>query len=630
MLNYILNLSRPVKRMVSLLTDSVLIMLSFWGGYWVRLDTETPLTSAEHWLFLAAIIPLTLVVFIKAGLYRAVLRFVSFRVLWTVGLGVLFSTGFLVLFAFYGDIFLPRSVPVIYFSFALILVGGARLFFRMIYQQTKGSRTPVVIYGAGASGRQLHLSLNQGNEYFGVGYVDDDPKLTRTYIQGLEVFAPDELEDLVEKHEVKKVLLAMPSVGQHKRLSVLKKVEQLPCEVLSIPGMADLVRGSARIDELKEVSIDDLLGREPVEPVESLLKADLTGKSVMVTGAGGSIGSELCRQIVLHKPRCLVLFDITEFFLYQIEKELSRALRDADCECQLIPVLGSVLSGNLLRQVMSKYAVDTVYHAAAYKHVPLVEENEVEGVNNNVFGTLHCAEAAIECGVSSFVLISTDKAVRPANIMGASKRMAELTLRALSEKHDNIRFTIVRFGNVLGSSGSVVPLFRDQIKAGGPVTVTHEAVVRYFMTIPEASQLVIQAGAMGNGGDIFVLDMGSPVKILELAHRMINLSGLTVRSPDCPDGDIEVKITGLRPGEKMYEELWLGEGLSGTDHPRILISKEPVIQWADMAVILDELRQVCERLDREGIRSIFDFSAIGYIPVKTAASKGISSDLVTH
>ncbi len=630
MLNYILNLSRPVKRMVSLLTDSFLIMLSFWGGYWVRLDTETPLSSAEHWLFLAAIIPLTLVVFIKAGLYRAVLRFVSFRVLWTVGLGVLISTGFLVLFAFYGDIFLPRSVPVIYFSFALILVGGARLFFRMIYQQTKGSRTPVVIYGAGASGRQLHLSLNQGNEYFGVGYVDDDPKLTRTYIQGLEVFAPDELEDLVEKHEVKKVLLAMPSVGQHKRLSVLKKVEQLPCEVLSIPGMADLVRGSARIDELKEVSIDDLLGREPVEPIESLLKADLTGKSVMVTGAGGSIGSELCRQIVLHKPRRLVLFDITEFFLYQIEKELSRGLRDADWECELIPVLGSVLSGNLLRQVMGKYAVDTVYHAAAYKHVPLVEENEVEGVNNNVFGTLHCAEAAIECGVSSFVLISTDKAVRPANIMGASKRMAELTLRALSEKHDNIRFTIVRFGNVLGSSGSVVPLFRDQIKAGGPVTVTHEAVVRYFMTIPEASQLVIQAGAMGNGGDIFVLDMGSPVRILELAHRMIKLSGLTIRSADYPDGDIEVKITGLRPGEKMYEELWLGEGLSGTDHPRILISKEPVVQWADMAVILNELRELCERLDSDGIRSIFDFSAIGYIPVKTATSKGISSDLVTH
>ena len=618
MLTYILQLPRAAKRLISLTADVILLSVAFWGGYWVRLDHLTPIDGREQWLLLAAVIPVTLFVFVRIGLYRAVLRFVSFRVLWTVALGVFLSTLFLVLAAFYFNTFLPRSVPVIYFAFSLILVGGVRLFFRMVYQNTRGSRIPVVIYGAGPAGRQLHQALNQGAEYFAVGYVEDNPRVIGSFIQGLEVFNAEALEGLIAQHEVKKVFLAVPESNKVDRQRILKRLESVSCEVLSIPSVVDLIEGNAKIDELKEVSIDDLLGREPVSPIVQLMEADIANKVVLVSGAGGSIGSELCRQIVRSQPATLVLFELSEFALYQIEKELGQIIEHDKLHIKLVPLLGTVQNEQQLYKVFKDYAVQTVYHAAAYKHVPLVEANVIEGVRNNVFGTLSCAQAAILAQVETFVLISTDKAVRPANVMGATKRLAELILQALAREQSVTRFAIVRFGNVLGSSGSVVPLFRQQIKQGGPVTVTHEDVVRYFMTIPEAAQLVIQAGAMGRGGDVYVLDMGKPVKIMELARRMIRLSGLTPKEPETPDGDMEIKVTGLRPGEKLYEELWLGEHLRGTEHARIMSADEVYVEWPVLSILLARLREACDESNDAAIIEIFLSAALNFHPANEA------------
>jgi len=618
MLTYILQLPRAAKRLISLTADVILLSVAFWGGYWVRLDHLTPIDGREQWLLLAAVIPVTLFVFVRIGLYRAVLRFVSFRVLWTVALGVFLSTLFLVLAAFYFNTFLPRSVPVIYFAFSLILVGGVRLFFRMVYQNTRGSRIPVVIYGAGPAGRQLHQALNQGAEYFAVSYVEDNPRVIGSFIQGLEVFNAEALEGLIAQHEVKKVFLAVPESNKVDRQRILKRLESVSCEVLSIPSVVDLIEGNAKIDELKEVSIDDLLGREPVSPIVQLMEADIANKVVLVSGAGGSIGSELCRQIVRSQPATLVLFELSEFALYQIEKELRQIIEHDKLHIKLVPLLGTVQNEQQLYKVFKDYAVQTVYHAAAYKHVPLVEANVIEGVRNNVFGTLSCAQAAILAQVETFVLISTDKAVRPANVMGATKRLAELILQALAREQSVTRFAIVRFGNVLGSSGSVVPLFRQQIKQGGPVTVTHEDVVRYFMTIPEAAQLVIQAGAMGRGGDVYVLDMGKPVKIMELARRMIRLSGLTPKEPETPDGDMEIKVTGLRPGEKLYEELWLGEHLRGTEHARIMSADEVYVEWPVLSILLARLREACDESNDAAIIEIFLSAALNFHPANEA------------
>ena len=618
MLTYILQLPRAAKRLISLTADVILLSVAFWGGYWVRLDHLTPIDGREQWLLLAAVIPVTLFVFVRIGLYRAVLRFVSFRVLWTVALGVFLSTLFLVLAAFYFNTFLPRSVPVIYFAFSLILVGGVRLFFRMVYQNTRGLRIPVVIYGAGPAGRQLHQALNQGAEYFAVGYVEDNPRVIGSFIQGLEVFNAEALEGLIAQHEVKKVFLAVPESNKVDRQRILKRLESVSCEVLSIPSVVDLIEGNAKIDELKEVSIDDLLGREPVSPIVQLMEADIANKVVLVSGAGGSIGSELCRQIVRSQPATLVLFELSEFALYQIEKELGQIIEHDKLHIKLVPLLGTVQNEQQLYKVFKDYAVQTVYHAAAYKHVPLVEANVIEGVRNNVFGTLSCAQAAILAQVETFVLISTDKAVRPANVMGATKRLAELILQALAREQSVTRFAIVRFGNVLGSSGSVVPLFRQQIKQGGPVTVTHEDVVRYFMTIPEAAQLVIQAGAMGRGGDVYVLDMGKPVKIMELARRMIRLSGLTPKEPETPDGDMEIKVTGLRPGEKLYEELWLGEHLRGTEHARIMSADEVYVEWPVLSILLARLREACDESNDAAIIEIFLSAALNFHPANEA------------
>ncbi len=573
-----------------------------------------PIQSVRHWELLALLIPVTVFIFARLGLYRAVLRYVGFKVLWTVSLGIFVSTLCLVTFAFFLEVFLPRTVSVIYFAFGVLLIGGVRLFFRMLVNRGKGGRVPVLIYGAGSSGRQLQLALNQGQEFFPVAFVDDATHLRKALIQGINVHSPDMIGELIMRFGVKKILLAIPSESRAVRQNVIRRLEPFPCEVLSIPGMADLVGGKAQINELKEVSIEDLLGRDPVAPIPELINANITGKRVMVTGAGGSIGSELCRQIIRCKPEKLVLFELSEYGLYAIDKELSDLCEHEDIDVEIVPLLGSVQRQNRLFTIMSNFRIQTVYHAAAYKHVPLVEYNVVEGVRNNIFGTLYCAQAAIEAGVETFVLISTDKAVRPTNTMGATKRLAELVLQALASAQTGTRFCMVRFGNVLGSSGSVVPLFRTQIRNGGPITVTHPDITRYFMTIPEASQLVIQAGAMGCGGDVFVLDMGQPVKIMELAHRMIRLSGLALKSDKSPNGDIEIKITGLRPGEKLFEELLIGDNVEGTSHPRIMKANESMLPWVELRSLLAEVDMACHQFDHELLRSLLLTAPLVFTP----------------
>lgn len=614
MLAMFLGIPRFYKRVISVLVDACLLSLAFWGGFWVRLDAKIPLQSVLHWEMLLLLIPISIVIFMRLGLYRAVLRYVGFKVLWTVSLGVMLSSISLVMLAFFMEAALPRTVSVIYFAFAVLLIGGVRLLFRMLINRGKHHRIPVLIYGAGSSGRQLQVALNQGQEFMPVAFVDDEPTLRKMVIQGVNVYSPDLIGELIERFEIKKILLAMPSASRALRQQVIQRLEHLPCEVLSIPGTVDLVTGHAHIDELKEVSIEDLLGRDPVAPIPELLNANITGKRVMVTGAGGSIGSELCRQIVRAKPAQLVLFELSEYGLYAIEKELTELCRSEALDVELVPLLGSVQRQHRLFTVMRSFNIQTVYHAAAYKHVPLVEYNVVEGVRNNVFGTLYCAQAAIQAQVETFVLISTDKAVRPTNTMGTTKRLAELVLQALAAAQNGTRFCMVRFGNVLGSSGSVVPLFRKQIRDGGPLTVTHPDIIRYFMTIPEASQLVIQAGAMGQGGDVFVLDMGDPVKIIDLAKRMIRLSGLTLRDEQHPDGDIAIKVTGLRPGEKLFEELLIGEQVLGTAHPRIMKASEDMLPWSQLRSMLIELDQACHRFDHKLIRDLLLSMPAGFNP----------------
>lgn len=604
MFTFVNTWSRTQKRLVSVVADCFLISLAYWGAFWVRLDTDLPIYNWANWALLGLLIPVSIGCFIRIGLYRAVLRYVSFRVLWTITLGMAFSTIFLVLSAFYFSVFLPRTVSVIYFTLAMLLIGGVRLVARSLINATRLTRTPVIIYGAGAAGRQLQRALYQGLDFYPVAFIDDDPSLQGLSLYGLSVNNPNDLARLISRHHVEKILLAIPSCSRKRRQDIINSLESFACEVLTIPGMDDLVNGRAKIDQLNDVTIEDLLGRDAIEPIPELMSANIQGKNVMVTGAGGSIGSELCRQIVRNRPRSLVLFELSEFGLYSIERELKSICSSEALDVDIVPLLGSVQRQHRLQAVMTHLHIQTVYHAAAYKHVPLVEYNVVEGVRNNIFGTLFAAQAAIESGVETFVLISTDKAVRPTNTMGATKRLAELILQALAKEQSRTRFCMVRFGNVLGSSGSVVPLFRQQIRSGGPITVTHPDIIRYFMTIPEASQLVIQASAMGVGGDVFVLDMGQPVKIIDLAHRMIRLSGLTVRNDQHPHGDINIEITGLRPGEKLFEELLIGDEVSGTAHQQIMTAKEVMLPWSELRELLVKLDVACHNFDHEKIREL--------------------------
>lgn len=604
-LHFLFSLKRSQKRLVSVAIDSVFLLFAFWFALLVRLDSVDVLFKSQYWGLIVLTIPMSIAGFIRLGLYRAVLRYIGSQAFTAIVAGVGISTIALVLLAYYGGVDLPRTVPFIYAAFALVFVGGARALMRSLVGAGINRRgEPVIIYGAGVSGRQTAIALAQSHEYHPVAFVDDDESLHNTSIQGLHVYASNQLSKLIKQRPTTRVLLAMPSASRSRRQEIINQLEPLTVKVMTLPAMADLVSGDKLFSDVKEVEIEDLLGRDSVAPRQHLLTANIKNKVVMVTGAGGSIGSELCRQILKQLPKQLVLFELSEFALYSIERELSATATELGIDVEIVPIMGSVQRENRVQAVMQAFKVQTVYHAAAYKHVPLVEHNVVEGVRNNVFGTLYTARAAIAAKVETFVLVSTDKAVRPTNVMGTTKRMAELALQALAKENHHTRFCMVRFGNVLGSSGSVVPLFRKQIANGGPVTVTHPEITRFFMTIPEASQLVIQAGAMGKGGDVFVLDMGKSVKIIDLAAKMIRLSGYDVKDEANPNGDIAIEFTGLRPGEKLYEELLIGDDVTGTDHERIMTANEIYLPWVELELILNRLDKACHEFNHEAIREI--------------------------
>jgi FlaA1/EpsC-like NDP-sugar epimerase len=596
-------LPRWQKRGVMLCFDALLLAFAVWAAFAIRLSSwQPPLGDGERLLFIAPII--TIPIFIRLGLYRAVVRYISAQAMLAVLKGVTFSACLVAAIAYFADFqHIPRSVYIIYWLLAVILVGSSRYWVRLQFQQLHNrrySRTPVLIYGAGHSGTQLANALTASVEFQPLGFIDDNPELQKLSIQGLKVYAPKQLATLIDKLAIEKILLAMPSVALTRRQAIIQSLETLPVHVLTLPSITALVDGTVSVAALRDISIDDLLGRESVSPNESLLRANITDKVVMVTGAGGSIGSELCRQITQLAPRQLILFEQSEFALYQIHQELSVNFEN------VAPLLGSVTDSTRLIEVMQYFRVQTIYHAAAYKHVPMVEHNVLEGIRNNVLGTWHTALAAQQTNVETFVLISTDKAVRPTNTMGATKRCAELLLQALN-RHYGVkptRFTMVRFGNVLGSSGSVVPLFQEQIRKGGPITLTHQDIIRYFMTIPEAAQLVIQAGAMGQGGDVFVLDMGEPVRIYDLAKRMIKLSGLELSNLENPQGDIEIQITGLRPGEKLYEELLIGDNVLPTSHTRILRAQESEVPLHLLSEYIQQFESLIAKSDAAKAREL--------------------------
>ncbi|SEH75560.1 NDP-sugar epimerase, includes UDP-GlcNAc-inverting 4,6-dehydratase FlaA1 and capsular polysaccharide biosynthesis protein EpsC [Rheinheimera pacifica] len=612
MLAWLLGLPRAIKRLISVIADMFFLISSLFAAYFLTQHQERT-DIPEIALAFAVTLPVTLFIFTKLGLYRAVIRYIGQHALGAVLAGIVSSAFVLALLFGLFKVHDKGNLIFVYAILALISSGGLRLLARMfLVQRNNGHKERVLIYGAGSSGRQLAQALINGEQYHPVVFVDDDTTLHRSTILGVPVGAPAQITSLIKSHNISRILLALPSVSRSRRREVLDALEELPIPVQSIPGMSDLVDGSMRIDELQDVKIEDLLGRDPVAPKTKLMRANIHGKVVMVTGAGGSIGSELCRQIITSEPKTLVLFELSEFSLYSIEQELSALIKQQQLDIQLVPIMGTAQRRNRLETVMKAFKVQTVYHAAAYKHVPLVEYNVVEGVRNNVFGTWYAAEAAIASGVETFVLISTDKAVRPTNVMGASKRLAELVLQALSERQSATRFCMVRFGNVLGSSGSVVPLFREQIRRGGPVTVTHKDIIRYFMTIPEAAQLVIQAGAMGQGGDVFVLDMGEPVKIADLAKRMIHLMGLEVKDEVHPNGDIEIQYSGLRPGEKLYEELLIGESVRETAHPRIMAADEVCLGWSQMESMLLQLDTLCDSFAVEQIIELMRVAPTGF------------------
>ncbi len=611
----LMGLHRNTKRIISMLADCCILFNAWLGAYYLRFDNFAVLSDEAFVLSFLAVAFFTLIVFRILGLYRAVVRYIGLRSMLTVAVGTIISGVLLRMATDANAVLYSASVNLNYIFFSFVGIGGSRLLLREIVSVGgRHAHHKVLIYGAGASGRQLLLALASSVEYRAVAFVDDDPSLKGVMIKDVKVYSPDCITDVVAKYGISKILLAVPSTSRTVRAELIQRLEPLGLPVLTIPGMADLVDGKMKIDELQDVKIEDLLGRDAVTPIPSLLTANITGKVVMVTGAGGSIGSELCRQIILQSPLKLVLFEASEFSLYEIDKELSSTITNRQLDVQLLPTLGTVMDQQRLQGIMQSYQVHTVYHAAAYKHVPLVEFNVIEGLRNNLFGTWHTAEAAIASGVETFVLISTDKAVRPTNVMGTTKRLAELTLQALAKRQQNTRFCMVRFGNVLGSSGSVVPLFRKQIKKGGPITLTHEDITRYFMTIPEAAQLVIQAGAMGEGGDVFVLDMGEPVKIYDLARKMVHLTGLEIKNKQNPQGDIEIKITGLRPGEKLYEELLIGEDEKPTRHPRIKAANEVCLNWTDMQALLSELSEAALNYDLTKIRALMLSAPTGFNP----------------
>jgi FlaA1/EpsC-like NDP-sugar epimerase len=620
-----LALPRSTKRALALLVDASLCVLTVWFAYCLRLDDWVILEGVE-WLPAIVSLLLAIPIFIVLGLYRAIFRYAGLSAFVTVVKAVaIYALAFMTVFTAISVPGVPRTVGILQPLLLLIAIGLSRMWTRYwlgnAYQRllNRNQLAKVLVYGAGASGRQLTGALANSAELNVVGYLDDDRNLHGSIMGGLPIYDPADLPALVVSGEIKGVLLALPNATRQRRNEILEDMRKARVTVRTMPDLTALAQGRVAVSDLRELDIEDLLGRNVIAPDRSLIEKNIRGKVVMVTGAGGSIGSELCRQILKNGPSSLLLVEQSEFALYAIHGELEKAVASAGHgDVRIIPFLASVRDNQRIRQIMEAWRPKTVYHAAAYKHVPLVEYNPVEGIRNNVLGTQIAAEAARDHGVENFVLISTDKAVRPTNIMGASKRLAEMVLQAMDADRkpgaDSANFAMVRFGNVLGSSGSVVPLFRQQIRDGGPITLTHPDITRYFMTIPEASQLVIQAGAMSGGGDVFLLDMGEPVRIADLARRMVELSGLTVRDEDEPDGDIELEITGLRPGEKLYEELLIGDNPQPTSHPRIMQAKEDFLPWLELSKRLAALEAALNENDIPLARVLLQKLVSGYAP----------------
>lgn len=612
---FLVELPRPVKQALMITTDVIAYMLCAFCAAWVLFGPQLSVSSG-FWVGLVAIaiaIPLGW----QQGLYQSIVRYIGAEFFFRANVT---AAGSAVAVAGLTYLAGMQSVPLrwaaIFWALALIYICSSRYIPSVFLTPgpSRKHRERVIIYGGGAGGAQLAASLHATGTVLPVAIVDDDVSLHGRTIKGLQIVSPSDIERIIREQGVTRVLLAMPSASRRRRRSVLEQLASLTVHVQTIPDIRDLVLGQARVDDIREVAVGDLLGRSAVPADPELLHACIDDKSVMVTGAGGSIGSELCREIVKLGVRKLVLFDISEATLYLIEKELNRFIESKRIDCEIVALLGSVCDPDRVADILRAFSVQTIYHAAAYKHVPVVEQNLLEGVRNNALGTFQLAKAVRNSSVETFVLISTDKAVSPTSIMGATKRVAELALQAMQEESPGVRFCMVRFGNVLESSGSVVPLFREQIRYGGPITVTHRDVIRYFMTIHEAAELVIEAGSMAKGGDAFVLDMGNPVKIQDLAKRMINLAGLTVRDDDHPDGDIEIVYTGLRPAEKLYEELLIGDDVSGTDHPCIMRAIESFIPYSELQTIMQQLSSALDNQDCDRTREILINTVSGYNP----------------
>jgi FlaA1/EpsC-like NDP-sugar epimerase len=581
-----------------LVLDCILLPLALLSAVWLRLGAEwDPKLTPHLWLFFS--VPIwTIPVFINFGLYRAIVKYLDDKVVYVVFAGVAVSILILTfLIHIFNILAFPRTSIIIYGLLALVYIGGSRFLLRGLMRSNFGKSNalqPVAIYGAGEAGVQLASSIAHGRRYTAQFFVDDDEVKWGSTIRGIKVYPPKKLPALSKKFAIKHILLAIPSANIARRREIIKQMEQESLYVQTLPGINDIISGDIKFSDLKNIEIEDLLGREMVPPNTNLLKRNIQGKNVLITGAGGSIGSELARQIAKLNPQKLVILDSSEFALYSIHQELGPKFP----YLKIIDILGSVTNSKMIEDVIQSHKIDTIYHAAAYKHVPIVELNPISGLKNNVFGTLIVAQAAAKYKVANMVLISTDKAVRPTNVMGASKRLAELILQAFANKYpsDTI-FSMVRFGNVLGSSGSVVPLFKQQIKHGGPVTVTHPEIIRYFMTIPEAVELVIQSGSMASGGEVFVLDMGQAVKIADLAKKMVYLSGLTIKDETNPDGDIEIRYTGLRPGEKLFEELLIGNNPAKTEHNQIMMANEPLLDYDHLMNQLDLMWEFINNYD---------------------------------
>lgn len=605
-LNWLVDLNRTTKFVLLLAIDGALCLASVWISFALRLG-EVHFSGNGIAIVSTVTLLLWLLIFTARGIYQSILRFVGARTMLRIVTSCLTMMALLVLlFGFNQVQGVPRTIAIIQplvFAALLImsrLVARYVLFDLLNEKLFAGLRQNVLIYGAGSAGRQLAISLRHEPGIFLQGYIDDDIRLKGKHLDGVRVYSSSDIGSLVQRFDVQQVVFAVPSASRQRREEIFRKFEDIPVKVMTLPPVGDLLSGSVSISDLREVDISDLLGREPVAPNEELLHRIVTAKSVMITGAGGSIGSELCRQVSKLAPEKLILAEMTEHALYLIEAELreAQATGKINPDVTIHVELGSIADRDTTRRLFERWKPDTVIHAAAYKHVPLVEENVIAGVRNNVFGTLQCALAADAVGVKNFILVSTDKAVRPTNVMGASKRACELILQGIAARGSQTCFTMVRFGNVLGSSGSVVPRFKQQVKAGGPVTLTHREVTRYFMTIPEAAQLVIQAGAMAEGGEVYVLDMGEPVKIYDLARTLINLSGLSVRDAEHPNGDIEIREVGLRKGEKLYEELLIGGSPRPTIHERIMQARESFIEWTDLKQHLDAMSDAIAKGDR--------------------------------